>query len=1687
MKKKNIPKKLLAVLLSFIMIATTMPLTIIGSAAGAYDPAPKFSEDAITEGARAWLDNEGNVRVTFPAAEAEPTYKGEDLSIAFYVLELVDMGANNAAHSHTTLDTLKVTGLSGIFAAADIGEIDLESRRYSVTVTAVDTENWFSQPIYTTVTDVPVAEIDGSRFANFSTSATAVREIMTFESGTDDGAVTQGSQLHYMGVAEEAGTEDLSDNIGDTSALRFIMYDQPTGTQSFDTSYSRQTWDFNGAEEMWCWMDLSRVELEGISFRLCTNEKMWVEWKDGTIETTQRAGETVYSTKGTAASTYTGEDPYVYVQREDGGWNKVMLKDDGTVDLGNFMGYVRVPLKFMCSETATYVDISNQEFGQSKSFTSGINNTVNESNAFSWMAGMTFSQKVLVDNAGTSISDALLIHRRGYKTSSGFLNLGTKHTFTWNINGQYHATEELSSYDYSQVGYMLAMPLNEDSAKTAVTTGNASTDRAYVSGTTVMNREGGLKAIEDIYNAGFSIEGCSEDSLQNSFFIDNIFFYRTDGGAYSENTLDGNVNTGDSMSTYYDEELEISRIIFDEIDKYISDPDWADYREIEYILELIAEYNVLYTEQGKDTTFLDVARDPQYDTDGNPLNLAASAATLDRAETWERAWQAWEACYNEGTIALDGSFPSNARKNELVPLIINTMEKLPDPDNITSVSDALRAEIVKLWQAYSLLNLGQLEMLGATEEEKLLKYFTLVENLEATDGDEFVVGQRLADNPFIVFNDFESYELGEEAWRLEDNKDAYTSNGGTSNLANDWRHIKSLVTYTTNGNTNITDKDYYGYVTTDEDKSQEAIDGKVNYNASWATITNDGYLNSKGVNLYSDSSFTTSENDGVFHTITVTKDGNPIGTDYSNNMSAVNLGGLAQTYTGASDTSVPLSLIFYVDFTQVENFYFTVNVFTIDENGNHVKCRVNTGLDNADRKYWILDNETGEWEIIYTTNQWVFNSAGNEEESTNQGVDYNKIEGYRGYLMVPLYHIKQYNNLVSEDKLDEEATLLNNIFAIQFCIGGANATDMDEKSIVIDNVGFTYSKDSYTAASSRTDKSYAEVFGAKSLPAANFEAAVDAIDPYDETTISATTQAAQAIYNTLPDYQKQVVADAYADLKTYIVYANDASAIPQPAIEAADLQTWITENLTADATGASVTGDNELVYPGFTNGEVNYSSYGLTADLAAQLSDFYTNSYVYYTVAEKQTVKDAGFLNAYNAAMRCLGSLEAIKTEAGSYGSASAGTAGSGFLGELSTGLYTRKYDEDGNFVGNFVSIEGRDTVENFKESKYDILQYYTKTTMDDGTYNTNVQNISRGFTYFLNNTQSFEVDGEIIEGGIITFRDKMQAIYDMANDRITNKKLFTDEELQSVRDIIEEYNALLPAYYNVEELYELEQAILDLFPEYQTSMGEQTLMLSAENLSKSTTYTIEYSEYLDITDPYTDTFYVKVVSQNGYMTNDYGDIVSYNVSLASNEYNSYTVDASELTGLEESAWAATYPVTNNSSTPDGTQQVYTLTAGVAIAQTRLRGMVTDVLTIQLCHPDGTVLEEYPVQVFYSMGDAYTVTIPAEIPVDWGYDEETDVSYKVITEMNVTSKISVGVTTDGTGKLTNSITEDKLNYTVNDEFELITDFSGMVAEGKPDPAPTVTVSGWDDVPVGEYRTMLTYTVVYDDGSDDSTT
>ncbi len=1729
MKKKNIMQKTLAIILSFVILATSVPAIVSSAAGGIYDPAPKFSDEAQAEGANAWLDDDGNVQVTFPSAEAEPTYsstslgvESEQLAIDFYIVELVDLGPVNTAHTETVISTIKVSAnktrakdnsATFVYGTDFTQPIDLEENRYSVSITAVDTENWFSQPIYTIVNDVPEAYVDSDKIINLSTSDTAAREIMTFDDGTDDGH-TSGNALLYMGVTSESGTQN-TDGTSDTTSLRFIMYDSPSGTQTFDTSYSRQTWDFNGAEEMWVWMDLEGVSLTGLAFRLKTNEKAWQEWNDdaSTLTNSQREGSIVYSTKGTAAAGYTGEAPYVYVQQEDGTWEQVMLKADGTLDIGNFVGYIRVPLQFMCSETDTYVDISNQEIACGYDYKSGVNNTVQDSDVQSWLQSMTFG-KITVDPAGTPISEALLIHRRSYLSSSGFLNAGNRHLYMWNADGITHLTQSYTSgnpsEDFTKIGYMLAIPLGTSGTDSAndVKTGEVSTDRAYIANGTVQNREGGLKAIDDIYTAGFSIEGCSADSLKEDFYLDNIFFYRTDGGAYSENTLDGNPNTGNPIADYYDEELEISQIIFDEIDKYITYPDWADYLEVHYIQNLIAAYKEAYLAVGKaDVSFLD------------DENLAATAEALGRT-SWDKYLTAYNACAKENTLDT-----ANATKYDLVPLIVDTLEKMPKAREIESVSETLRTSINKIWKAYTMLNLGQLQMLGDSEEKEIIQLVSLLDNFHEGTGDEFVVGQALADYPYIVFNDFENQEVGTKGYQLENDNNAYTSavTGGTGDLANDWRHLKGLVTYSTNGNTNLSDRDYYGYGTTDDDKTQEAMDSKVLYDASYAKITDNGYLNSKAATVYIENTGTAENQSGVYHSVTFSREGQDVSSFSEMEANNTGLDGLGE-FASTNTTSTPgflVSLIFYVDFTELtDDFYFITRVYTKDEDGNPTVAATNMGVDllgaaEDDWHYFILDPDTGEWKQFHTTSQYCFNSSGNSTYDSDLGFT---LKNYQGYIKVPLYHLKYKESLVSEPKLDENETMLNSIYAIQFAVGGASS--LYGKSYTIDNVGFTYDAAGYENATT-VNKTYAEQFDAKSVPAKTFEEYVSGdtiyeteiqslpqvdengdplldddgnqvyadvtvqipypgIDIYDEETRAERIEKAMAMYEALPLYQQGVVIDAYNKLLEYINAIKEPISVPEPSVTVEEFNAFV-DSLSWEATEAVVDGDYDLPYPGFyrdDNGEaqVNYGTYGLTDETAKTIIEYYNNAYAYYSVGEKAQITNlTGFMNAYKAAMRTSQTLENIKTE------------GEAFSFDDMT---TSSTAIDGTEVSGLLSIENHSNVVDFWENEYYTMGYYSKILIDSGDIN-NLQNISRGTNYYMKNTGTYTIDGEVIEGGVINYQNKMQAIYDDALAKITAKELFTDEEITEIKYILEQYDNFLPAYNSVKELFDLKQQILGLFPVIDTVAPDTTeILLTDEKLTGDTsTYKVEYSEILDY-DNTDDKYFIRVTSEKGALENENGDSVPYAITL-----NGTAKGSDELV----EATAFTEDVTNNVYTPDAPLS-YTITPSLSEKPSKLSGMIFDTVTVELVlienimNEDGTVssgtevvVESHAIDISYSAGDTYTVVIPAEIPVEWNDSEAVDVSYSVTTEMLTTSKLKVGVTSDGTNKLTSVISADTLDYTTENFKQ--EEFGYNVAEAKPVDTPTVTVSGWALAPVGEYRTTLTYTVEYltDQEPDDGTT
>ena len=71
-------------------------------------------------------------------------------------------------------------------------------------------------------------------------------------------------------------------------------------------------------------------------------------------------------------------------------------------------------------------------------------------------------------------------------------------------------------------------------------------------------------------------------------------------------------------------------------------------------------------------------------------------------------------------------------------MIAAKLEQLPEfNDNTLAVSDEDKAVVKSLYEVYIRLNLSQLTMLGRAEEEKLLKYFSFIE-------------EELADNSVVI-------------------------------------------------------------------------------------------------------------------------------------------------------------------------------------------------------------------------------------------------------------------------------------------------------------------------------------------------------------------------------------------------------------------------------------------------------------------------------------------------------------------------------------------------------------------------------------------------------------------------------------------------------------------------------------------------------------------------------------------------------------------------------------------------------------------------------------------------------------------------------------------------------------------------------------------------------------------------
>lgn len=1752
--KIKIGKSITAVLLCVVLLVTSIPM-VLAAGEGEYDPIPTFTESDKREAA-ATLNDDGGITVSFPAAKVSERKTGTK-TIDGYMLELVDLGTYTEVHTSTVLlrKMVSPTGTAPYTAEITADEIKTkvpaglsDDHRYNITITAYDSDGWFSEAVNAYVSDVPTYVYDASAYAPVTNNVLAVREILTFDkkgNADDHGSFSdtginertaevnnvrstsgsldymqEGNHISFEGRTDGVGVKDTGNSYG--YAMRIESAATTDSPQSFDTSWSRQTWDPTGASEIWYYLDFSEVSVTGLSFRLRSNEKYFAQDFDNDYSESNNAfnryGDIIYSTVGTTKAGYMGEDPYLYLQQTDGSWKKVML-NDGTVDLDHFKGYVRIPLQFMCSETDSVVTESNEDFGVNKPMPdmyvwNSSDKTKANANKY-YNEKIKLSQPVVVDPAGTSISDALLIRRYSFRINK-----------TATLSGEY----------YIDGGTMLAPCMaTEDGGKTTAN----SPKRAYIDKTKigtgedpVVNRTNAFKAIEDIMSAGFKFTGCSYDpastsletnngSVGKKIFLDNVLFYRTDGQKYSENTLNGETNTGTPVKTYYDQETEIPRAIFNACQKYIEDPNSYDYRAVKHIEDLIAGYKKSIEEYNKseeagksgiiDASFLE---DSALDT---------KAAALGMTEAWEKYKTAKQACIDGKTY---GS--ANSGAEDFIPMISTKLEQLPDFDeNTLAVSDEDKAVVKSLYEVYIRLNLSQLTMLGRAEEEKLLKYFSFIE--EELADNSVVIGQALTNNKVIPFGDFDSLEKGTRSWQFENSK--YTGQVGK-----DYYYSKGYLTYQVpfaSLSAHSQDTATPTLIPTGALGSDPQRNGITSYrqNGTSAIITSNG-LEGKNAATVTINNQYAEDRKGWYNCISITKglvDKEPSSSgDYSalraNNMSSESLGDFAKSYTkndiGETDR---LALVFYADFSQLDTFSMAFNISSYYE-GAAEDYTLDFGSNNAASYFYLINPKTGEWAKCTPKDESkrrIYAYTSEYGVDTGDG-DYLTLSHYKGYVMVPLFQFSrgvQGISATSNYRIDEKAESLNNIFRVTIgiaplsnyddsSVNGKSATAMNGKSFTIGSVGFTYRQgtSAYGAGvQNRTgDVSFDDYAQVKSLTSMQFENAVADVDIYKANTRTEKINKALALYAQLSDYQKTIpsVARAYSVLQKYKSIDDGITLLDQPQIAVADLKPLI-EAMPAAATGGSVTGSNALPYPGFVIGTdesgiekplINYGAYSLTAADVQNIINWYEQSYERYTdeaIAALGTENVTKMENLYKVAKR----LRLLENYRDGYTSDS-GTAITG-IKDLNT-LVASMYGETGKATDLTTDCKLMPTgqtaaLENYLE-KYNDLDYYAKYILTDkadkfasAPQYKNYAKAAAAVNKVLANIKTYtdDITGKTVKGGIVRLEEKYTALYNTVKGQMDNSGI---QDLTAITEAVEEYNSFKGYIRQVQEVNdgntvnssdgEALHGIIDtlrIFPNFASEVDKDSVALNKDATTGTAVFTLSNAvNYPD------GSYTLRVTSKNGGLKDVSGNILDYNVAMTGAIEK--TVTAKALNTSPETADVANN--TASAAAPKAINFTFTVT-GVTVTS-------EDVITIELIDNatgevavDKTTNEPVrkTINIHFAADDFFEVTIPAEIDVPWGETEPVDVSYKVTSSLDTGSKIGVSVARSASvanDTLTNAATSTyALPYTSQNFTS--TEFTGTNEGALPAQKPSLTISGWTDAPIAEYSTTLTYTVDYTKG------
>lgn len=1759
MKKKLSSKKCIAIALALVMIITSIPLMMVGAVTtGLYDPAPYWGDDptdkygAINTNFVATLNTDGSVSISFPDANAQKTYNSSaDKTIDKYVFTLTKMqdnGERKEIYSEVFTKAQVATGTEGAKYPNNIyyGPGGLESlpdydvqSTYDVAIMAIDSDGWFSDKIHTLLSDVPYYDIS----ADFSPNETWVaREMLLFggkgtaqingvaqtadgKENNRDYKVYSGSKIDANGYLAEMGYDRA-----DGGAYRFWINGEYDGTPySVQTTWSRSHYNFTNAQEVWFYVDFSRVNLTKVAFSLSSNQIVYTTWRNAKDTAKSSSYGDIFSTASVAGVNEGTITEGLYIQNDDGLWESTSMTDGYFTELSGYKGFIRIPIEyFILQEDQNLMHYSNsvksEDFGNtldalgnwvnSVSFldstydkviltdTNGtvkgeFTNTITEKISYKAANKDNWSEKdvsfinVVVNHAGTPVNEALLLHERFQKVQGAY---------DWSIAGNPERSYEM--------GTMLSMDAP------ATTT---------INGTTVtysIDYANAPKAISDMLSAGIEVAGWTNDSVAKSFYIDQVMFcqkaegatFNTDGSVATTSAVkfpdEGGDFAGDlgkKVAGYYDRTVEVPKAIANYITEYVGKtPSLDDVNALEMINEIILTYRqcfptVLSTDN--DTTTLEKA-----------ITYLNTLGYTDAYNRYVAAKTFIETYINLG---------DTARNYNAVIAFESGVELLPEPEFANYNDDSLKSELEQLMALYRSFNLSHFEILGAEAEKKFTELYSIMM------GEEVKTGYSIGGYPFIPFNDFENningydagYSVGQQSLLYYDD---YPNNASEDTKRYDVNNTKNFTTYLTSNTINQTPavsggsigwsvQDYRASV----DGGNNALVGSEYFGRMDAVISNKGFADSLGATLRLNGDLNSSATPYKFAVLSTTYKGQNA-SEWSN-LQGLNLSALAVNTTtsdGLDSTDVtryngatPNSFVMYVDFTEVTGLVMNIKFILRDPDGYDVNCYFCAGYAEENPIIYLLD-ENGEWEEqalaqsnIDTDGSWFGDAKGVCSIGPSS---LNTLEGYKGFIRIPLsnFRIPRHTgvggSVVNNEFLDNiiNSETYGNWSIVQTKVAfwdytGANVG----KDVTIDAMGFTYDPNCTTRKI--TDpatiintlnannglntnvekygiKNMDEYFGVKTNDSVEVEKMIAEIDPYvGKDKFIEDFNAVRTAYEKLSPYQKSLkeVDTAYNQLfynKYYDLYVDYDNVITQ--------EPWVAKYAVA----------SELL-PDINALDSKATSFDITSKDNALVKPYDTDTgainYTDLGIADKAEAEriveiyEKGYARLSNAEKGNLSADDLAKLE-NAYDAAKRLLLLEDYIADMNSfkneiiQIYTVGTAEPDVRMVSYANPNLLKAIEHYEDMSVFAKQMLS-TTKD--TANAGYTNMYAAAEAIYDNSHTITMsNGATIDGGVLVFEERMHTCATDVAEKIRTRTVLDGATLNEIEYCLGQTESFLPRYAQVDEINVAYHELANLLPV--ADVAKTTTQALLTNADGGNSYTTDV-DLTYVAARLNRNVSVYVVSDHKWTqttgsTYDFG-YFTVNGATGTDGTTIYT----KLGDYANGATAEINPVISVDETaakkvPTGAQ--YSGNIKVVAFDSAL---ITDGVDLSTLTPLAEV--EIPV-VFDSTNGTdpmvYEVQIPATVVVDWDDTSDIDVSYKVKATLG-SNELSVNVSNDGTDLLINDDTGTTYELAYSKANFGTETFTGDVAEGtKPANAPSIKITGWDSVPVGAYSTQLTYTV-----------